>query len=54
MSVCFADTLFGVGIGRVNDDPGFRHADILCCDNAAIAAEVESRGKAAWLALRSD
>jgi len=40
--------LFGVGIGRANDDPRFGHADVLRCYDAAIAAaEAEARGRAA-------
>ena len=41
--------LFGMGIGRANDDPRLGHTDILRCYDEAIAvAEVEAeRGRAA-------
>jgi hypothetical protein len=34
---------FGVGIGRVNDDPRVTHAEILGCFDAAIAATATGR-----------
>ena len=37
--------LFGVGLGRANDDPRLGHADVLRCYDAAIAAAQAEAGR---------
>jgi hypothetical protein len=37
--------LFGIGIGRANDDRRFAHADILRCYDAAIALAEAATGE---------